>query len=194
MATFIPHYIIGKKVLENFDYDYNDFILGNLLPDADDGTDDNHAYSHFRSKIDGRYEKFSNLKAFKDKYCAYFDNNLVLGYYCHLVSDTIWRQQKPEIPRNADESLFKKAIHEDFINLNGILIDHYKIDTPPKLTIPDSIIITEIDRENVPQMISNFLYQFEIKTSGELTIITLDFILNYIDNAVKLCIENLRIK
>jgi len=194
MASFIPHYIISTKVLKNFDYNYNynDFILGNLLPDADDGTDDNHAYSHFRNKIDGKYEKFSNLKIFKDKYYPYFDNSLVIGYYCHLLSDTIWRQQRPENPPHADEISFKREFHNDFVKLNKILIEYYKLDTPAKLTIPDSILITEIDRQNIPKMINGFSSQFESKITGELNIITLDFILNYIDNAIKSCIENLR--
>jgi hypothetical protein len=191
MPSFIPHYICAISILENFGFNHNDFILGNLLPDADDGTDDDHARSHFRKKIDGKFERFTNLEAFKDRYHNHFDNDLVLGYYCHLICDTVWRRHKPEKPPNIDDSAYKKLVHDDFVRLNTKLIEHYKLDAPARLTIPDSIIVSEIDRGNIPCMLDHFTQQFEGKAEGDLVTITLDFMLSYIDSAVKLCAESL---
>jgi hypothetical protein len=200
MASYIAHYIIGKKILEYFHYNYDDFMLGNLLPDTHDGTQNGYDNAHFLYKINSEIKKSIILEVFKNKYSNYFNKSLILGYYCHLMSDYVWRQQEiPGRPKNIasdsnseEAKLYRKKIYEDYARLNKILTKHYKLSTPDKLNIPDSIIVTEINKQNISTLLNNLSSQFENKIEGELDLITLDFMVNYIDNAVKFCVENLR--
>jgi hypothetical protein len=87
IPTFVAHHIICNKILENTNFNVNDFTLGNLLPDADDDTDDSHASSHFRAKINNGYEKYSNLEKFVYKYRNHF-NDCLLPFNCVLEQKT----------------------------------------------------------------------------------------------------------
>ena len=187
------HNAIARRILENYDYHHNDFLLGNLLPDADDGTDDNHAYTHFREKIDGKYERFPNIEKFRGKYQNHFGNSLVVGYYCHLLSDTVWRKLRFEKLRNVDTNSYRKAMDSDLVKLNRVLVEHYSLLPYDKLTIPNSIIISEIDKQQIPKLLSNYACQIENVTDGELAIFTLDVVIDYIDTTIKNFIETLYI-
>lgn len=199
MASYIIHYIIGRKILEKFNYDYNDFMLGNLLPDAHNGTQNGYDDAHFRYAI-SENKKSIKIEIFKNKYNDYFDKSLILGYYCHLMSDYIWRQQEvPGRPKNVGSDsnseeavIYRKKIHEDYVKLNRILIEHYELSNLEKLVIPDSIIVTEVAKQDISTLLNNLSSQFENKISGELNLVTLDFITTYIDNAVDFCSETLR--
>jgi len=72
------------KILEEYKFDKNNFILGNLLPDAHDGTLYGNYHSHFRYVVNGECTKIPDIEheRFKGKYFNYFHDSLVLGYYC----------------------------------------------------------------------------------------------------------------
>jgi hypothetical protein len=190
MPSFIPHYIIGRRILEKYSLSYSDFILGNILPDADDGTDDGHARSHFRAKINGTYERYSNIEAFEEKYRASFDESLILGYYCHLLSDTIWRRKKYEKSADTEEAFFKNSHSASF---SKPLLAYYNLGGPGQLAVPESILITEIDKKNIPLMIDAFSRQFEKEAEGEPDRIVFDSMLQCIESAVELCVESINI-
>jgi len=191
MASSIIHYIIGKKVIEYFDFNYNDFIIGNLLPDAHDGTTYGHSLAHFYKNLTGTPK--IEYKEFKKKYNDCFQNNLVLGYYSHLLSDYIWLQHDiPKFPKNLDFSskeytVNREILHSDYGKLNKILIEHYKLSFNDDLVIPDSILITEIDKKNLSELLNNLYYQLKSKNEGELKMITLDFVVDYIQDAIDFC-------
>lgn len=202
MASRIIHYIISKKILEICNFDKNDFILGNLLPDAHNGTLYGNSHSHFRYIINGEYTKLPNIEyvRFKQKYSNYFYKSLFLGYYCHLLSDYEWVQLKiPGFPNNLDNDTeeflaFRKILHDDYGKLNIILKDYFKLSLPDNFVIPDDIIITEIDRSNIPKVLNGLEQDFKSRTEGRLSMLTMEFILDYTDNTVKFCLENIESK
>ncbi|MGF7056440.1 zinc dependent phospholipase C family protein [Brassicibacter mesophilus] len=202
MASRIIHYIISKKILEICNFDKNDFILGNLLPDAHNGTLYGNSHSHFRYIINGEYTKLPNIEyvRFKQKYFNYFYKSLFLGYYCHLLSDYKWVQLKiPGFPNNLDNDTkeflaFRKILHDDYGKLNMILKDYFKLSLQDNFVIPDDIIITEIDRSNIPKVLNGLEQDFKSRTEGRLSMLTMEFILDYIDNTVKFCLENIERK
>ncbi len=201
MASRIIHYIIALQILEGCNLDRNDFILGNLLPDAHDGTLYGNSHSHFRYIINGEYTKLPELEyvRFKKKYSDYLGNSLFLGYYCHLLSDHKWSQLKiPGFPNdiNNDTEEFltlRKLLHKDYGTLNRHLIHYYKLSPPQLLVTPNEIIITEICKANIPLVLNGLGLDFNSVGGDELHMLTLDFIVNYIRDTVTFCLENIQL-
>ena len=78
--------------------DYDDFIIGNVAPDSGKLNDDRLTYNppksvtHFKTLSDGsfdllRYENDYLVNAGADVFA------LRLGYYSHLLTDTIWKEK-----------------------------------------------------------------------------------------------------
>lgn len=85
MSSSMIHYCIAIKILEMIKLDRNLFILGNLAPDAHTDSRRGRLKSHFQEKN----TDLSNISKFKEKYMYGEYDDFVLGYYCHLISDTI---------------------------------------------------------------------------------------------------------
>lgn len=201
MASRIIHYAIASQILPYFNLNQNDFILGNLLPDAHDGTLYGNSHSHFRYIINGQYTKLPHIEyeRFKLKYGDFLHNSLHLGYYCHLLSDHIWVNTRiPGFPNNnlnSDSEEFialRKIMHKDFGILNKLLINFFKLSLLDDIVVPDYINISEIDKKDINRIVSGLKDDFKSEPQGELSMLSLEFILDYINNAVSFCIEKLR--
>lgn len=198
MPSRIIHYIIGTKLFENYKFDRNDFILGNLLPDAHNGTIYGNSHSHFRCIINGEYTKLPNIEyiRFKQKYSNYFDKSLFLGYYCHLLSDYKWVQLFPNnLDTDSEEFLaLRKILNKDYGTLNRLLINYFKLIPPDNFVIPNDIKISEVDKNNIHMVLNGLIQDFKSESEGRLTMLTMDFILDYINNTVKFCLDNIESK
>lgn len=90
----------------------NLFIIGNILPDINNGyviKDINKRISHSITHYD-RKEDYKNYENFYEKYNKYINNELILGYFTHLATDYYYN----------DLTYSKKAIHDSKGNLIGI--------------------------------------------------------------------------
>jgi hypothetical protein len=76
-------------------------------------------------------------------------------------------------------------IHTDFIKLTMIMGEEYCLSLSHKLVIPEKIVINEIDKNNIPNMLNGFYRQVDEKIRGELSFLSLDFMKNYINEAVR---------
>jgi len=151
--------------------------------------------------ICGAYSLFTKLPdieylRFKQQYCNHFNESLILGYYCHLLSDYKWVQVEiPGFPKNIDcdseEFLaLRKVLHKDYGLLNIKLKKH--LTHPDSFVIPNDIIVSEIDKSFIPGVLSGVGQDFKCNLEGRLTMLTTDIILNYIDDAVNFCIDNIK--
>jgi len=189
------HYAIASQILKARDYDKNDFALGNILPDALNG-EAKHT-SHFRKKANGEYILWGvDFEKFKQKYINDFNDALVLGYYCHLLSDYIWfnntfSETKEMDPQSKESALFADKVYSDMHILNKLLVDYYKLSVPDYLKKPDNIIIHEISGGDVNALINDLINDFNDAASGTPEILTMDVATGFIGRAVDFCLSEI---
>lgn len=82
MSSFKMHIAISKKIKEELNYS-NMFLLGAILPDIIKLIIGDRKVTHFEEHGIIDLNKFINNQ--ND-----LENELVLGYYAHLIEDKIW--------------------------------------------------------------------------------------------------------
>ena len=92
MPNWKIHLEVGKRLNKWLKYeksDYEEFLLGNLLPDINNGfivsgikKIKKHEITHFDNKKDFQHHLF-----FLKKYFGNIKEPLYLGYYVHLITD-----------------------------------------------------------------------------------------------------------
>ena len=161
----------------------NDFLIGNLLPDATQQKES----SHFRDPLyREKMMVFPDLTRFTAKYRSLLPDSSALGYYFHLYIDRkFFKDFIPQIVEfyNADGEItdmrdeiatvyikksrtsipFSRYLTEeyyygDYTRMNTYLVNRYCIplDLNPNVTNPG---ITEIQYENVQQVL-DLLHHF----------------------------------
>ena len=180
--------MLRSHLHEYLDFPYpiqsvNDFLIGNLLPDATDQKE----LSHFRNPVyRDKMMVFPDLTRFTAKYDSLLSDSSVLGYYFHLYIDRrFFKDFIPEIVDFYDETgqitdikeeivtvyirnfqtyiPFEKYLTEeyyygDYTRMNTYLVNRYCIplDLNPNVTNPG---IAEIQYENVQQVL-DLLHHF----------------------------------
>ena len=111
MPGFILH-LTAAQMLQSHLHEYpdfpypiqsvNDFLVGNLLPDATDQKE----LSHFRNPVyRDKMMVFPDLTRFTAKYNSLLSDSSVLGYYFHLYIDRrFFKDFIPEIVDFYDET------------------------------------------------------------------------------------------
>ena len=148
--------------------DKNDFLIGNLLPDATQQKES----SHFRDPLyREKMMVFPDLTRFTAKYRSLLPDSSALGYYFHLYIDRkFFKDFIPQIVEfyNADgeitdmrdeiATVYIKNYYGDYTRMNTYLVNRYCIplDLNPNVTNPG---ITEIQYENVQQVL-DLLHHF----------------------------------
>jgi hypothetical protein len=91
MPSWSIHCVIAKKVNEYLKLDENTFLLGNILPDVDDEINEYGSYfSHYYGTLrcsGCQGEELPDIQRFLKKYKDNIDNPIMMGYYCHLLTD-----------------------------------------------------------------------------------------------------------
>lgn len=192
MPGFILHLTAAQMLLKHLpshpDFPYpissvNDFLIGNLLPDATQQKES----SHFRDPLyREKMMVFPDLTRFTAKYRSLLPDSSALGYYFHLYIDRkFFKDFIPQIVDfyNADGEItdmrdeiatvyikksrtsipFSRYLTEeyyygDYTRMNTYLVDCYCIplDLNPNVTNPG---IAEIQYENVQQVL-DLLHHF----------------------------------
>lgn len=192
MPGFILHLTAAQMLLKHLpshpDFPYpissvNDFLIGNLLPDATQQKES----SHFRDPLyREKMMVFPDLTRFTAKYRSLLPDSSALGYYFHLYIDRkFFKDFIPQIVEfyNADGEItdmrdeiatvyikksrtsipFSRYLTEeyyygDYTRMNTYLVNRYCIplDLNPNVTNPG---ITEIQYENVQQVL-DLLHHF----------------------------------
>ena len=192
MPGFILHLTAAQMLLKRLpshpDFPYpissvNDFLIGNLLPDATKQKES----SHFRDPLyREKMMVFPDLTRFTAKYCPLLPNSSVLGYYFHLYIDRkFFKDFIPQIVEFYDvdgkitdikdeiatvyvkksqtsipfpKYLTEEYYYGDYTKMNTYLINRYHI----PLNLDPNVInpgITEILYEDVQQVL-DLLHHF----------------------------------
>lgn len=90
MPSWSIHLAIAKKIGKKLNLDMELFSYGNLIPDTDKkcilGRYDAHYYGTFYCPM-CKYEMLPDLRKFLINYKKCINDTIILGYYCHLLTD-----------------------------------------------------------------------------------------------------------
>lgn len=194
MASRLLHYLIASELAERQEIkDKNRFCIGALLPDLSGHEDGSYNTAHFWVELEKENKKGINWLLFRDRYEEQMEkDSLYLGYYCHLIMDSIWfcsiadkyiRNYPPEIKKAR-----YKAEYRDYQRLNYLLGEKYNV----RYNIYN--IAAEEINEIKGELLENFLcalkddiqYASEAKVE-ELEIYKLELMEEYINKSVALC-------
>lgn len=187
------HFCVADEILKSLKINLVDtFILGNLSPDAHDSTLAGNFSAHFKAS-QSEFPVF-DLLAFKNKYMSYELDEFVLGYYCHLITDSIWSKSVylKYLQCDEDERNSRAAkCYKDYYTLNKILIEHFSLKRVA-LNIPEKTVVEEIKPEGILNIINKFNGDFVYNGKREpLEILDMQFVLGFIDDAAEACLKEI---
>lgn len=91
MPSWSIHCAIAKKVMKDLDIDANTFLFGNIIADVDDEINYYGSYAtHYYGIVNSAScpsEELPDIEGFYQKYKFKINDPLILGYYCHLLTD-----------------------------------------------------------------------------------------------------------
>lgn len=95
MPSWGIHLKLAKKINEKLNLDKDLFTFGNLIPDVDSDSIYRRRDSHYYTGI--RFSKCPNeleidLKKFLIDYKDRLNNPMIIGYYCHLLTDEFYNE------------------------------------------------------------------------------------------------------
>ena len=219
MPGFILHLTAAQMLRSHLheypDFPYpiqsvNDFLIGNLLPDATDQKE----LSHFRNPVyRDKMMVFPDLTRFTAKYDSLLSDSSVLGYYFHLYIDRrFFKDFIPEIVDFYDETgqitdikeeiatvyirnfqtyiPFEKYLTEeyyygDYTKMNTYLVNRYQIPTTldPNISNPG---IKEVDYEDVKQVLKELKTYMKVPKDAvkNVRVFDVEDLLFFLENAV----------
>ena len=200
MASRVIHYVIANKILQELNMDKKLFLLGNLAPDAHDGTLEGNSCSHFRRIINNAFDKYPNidLLRFREKYMKNsMGDDFIVGYYCHLVSDDVWvKSIYPKYLKfnlNAEDNKKQRDnLSHDFTSLNNLLLDRYDLHYIKDMTVPKQLSIEEFKYDSLENLLIELNNDLSYRQEDTvLSVLSIEFIFEYIDKSVKRSIEDI---
>lgn len=95
MPSWGIHLKLAKKLNNKLNLDKDLFTFGNLIPDVDKDSIITRKDAHYYTGI--RFDKCPNeleinLTKFLDDYKDRLNNPMILGYYCHLLTDEFYNE------------------------------------------------------------------------------------------------------
>ncbi len=199
MASRIMHLAVSERIAEYFSLDLHRFNLGNLLPDLHENTRESKAISHFRIEREpyedattDEYQYF-DYNSFLQKYKRKMDDDLYLGYYCHLITDELWIQNV--YIKYMRDKYRKKRIdqqnnyYHDFSRLNQIIKEKYNL----RMNIVfEKAQISEIDDNKTSELKIALENDFKTKYNDlDLLLFEYEDIINFVKDASNAIIENI---
>lgn len=95
MPSWSIHLKIGKELLKDNKMDKDEFLFGSLIPDTDYGWKLKRFIAHYYGNL--KFPKCPNenmvdIESFKKDYKDCLDNDLIKGYYVHLLTDNFYNE------------------------------------------------------------------------------------------------------
>ena len=192
MAARTVHYalalLICKKCnIENIDR----FIAGELLPDAIEHNNVNHAKTHFKITYEV-CKKLIDTKSFLEKYRAMImKDDLYLGYYLHLIQDAVYRRflYTDEGFINKRNGNYVSELHNDYALLNEYIINKYGLEIIDNAINIDCI--DEIYDFKYNELLDELKLDFSNRGTGTTVHLTEDMMDRFIEISFGICCEEL---
>lgn len=203
MASRVIHYIVGLKVAETVELKNPDrFLFGNMLPDCVDSPGGRKkggpkAQSHFWDINEEQHTKGQNWHLFWNKYESHWEDELYLGYMCHLVTDAVWLRDVV-VPTKQKKNLQDwslEALYRDYHRLNELLREDFRPVMPEINWLENEI--EEADPSIWERYRQEFVDELEEDTGAkkeDLEYIEYDRILRFINTAVTAASGEIRAK
>lgn len=196
MPSHMIHYCISNEILKLIHLDSAQFTIGNLSPDAHDGSQCGNCAAHFKTAYRQGIDNYPvvDLEGFKDKYLSKDHNDFMLGYYCHLITDNLWSEYVYYECLQCDEVEREKRVercYTDYYTLNKILSEQYgvcKID----VQLPEELYIEEISMAYLKKVVQEFYYEFNNNYDGDLIILSLAFVNRFMKDAISECLLEMK--
>jgi len=198
MASAIIHLAVANELNKVLNREYKPYMIGSIAPDIwKQVGEPSKVKSHFKDYEDA---EVPNLDRFLDKYRDKLDDDFVLGYYIHLLTDYYWFKYFIPSIYNEEKSIMKRLdgtkiyltddeagelIYNDYTNLNVQVIDEYNLrldlfyeELPEINHIIDEIPMDKLDvlMEKMGLIIENSTYDKEYV-----------FDIEYIRNFMEMC-------
>ena len=137
MASAIIHMATAKRIKEKLNLNVNEkeYYLGTIAPDISKEINRPRQETHFMES--GRI----NIEKFLNKYKKYLNNSFELGYFIHLYTDLLWKDNViNKIIKNksvvlldgtnieVNEKKFEEIMYNDYSNMNILLLEEYDMD------------------------------------------------------------------
>ena len=95
MPSWSIHLKVGKELNKKLKLDNDLFMFGSLIPDTDKDWKKHRFEAHYYGDL--KYpkcpkENMINLTLFLDNYKDRMNNPMIIGYYCHLLTDYFYNE------------------------------------------------------------------------------------------------------
>ena len=162
MASALIHMAVADKLNKKLKRRESEYLIGSIAPDVARIIGMDRNITHFQTDD----EEYPNLERFLEKYEKDLNNDFVMGYYIHLLTDYFWykyfyteivnentitKTDGSTVKLTEDE--IRKLIYNDYTNLNMKLIEEYNLNLKifyneiPKLEkIIEEMPIDKIDK------------------------------------------------
>ena len=195
MASSMIHYIVSHLIADRIGIkNLNLFLIGAVLaPDTGNKEDGSYCKLHFMETCNDTSKKGLNWNTFSGMHLEEMDKDYYLGYFCHIIMDALWYHDVYDkyirhLPNDIKNEKIQ-AMYRDYWRLNHLLIKKYNIprDHISAVDIPD----VSIDRGSLLSMADRFGKQLQAPEcdTDELEVLTWDIVVDYIDKAKKLCMQ-----
>lgn len=205
MASSMIHIVVANEINKKLNRDKSKLLIGTIAPDISKLIGETKVKSHFQDRDDN----IPNLDKFLEKYKDNLDDDFVLGYYIHLLTDYLWfkyfmteiKLEDSNIITKLDGTnikcngnMFTLYIYNDYTNLNIKLIDEYDLDLKIFYNeIPEfENIIQEIPMEKINLIVDKAGEIIENTKEHKEFVFNLDNINKFIETSVEIILGNLK--
>lgn len=205
MASSMIHIAVANEINKKLNRDKSKLLIGTIAPDISKLIGETKVKSHFQDRNDN----IPNLDKFLDKYKEKLNDDFVLGYYIHLLTDYLWFKYFMTEVRFEDSNIITKLdgtnikcngnmftlyIYNDYTNLNIKLIDEYDLDLKIFYNeIPEfENIIQEIPMEKINLIVDKAGEIIENTKEHKEFVFNLDNINKFIETSVEIILGNLK--
>ena len=196
MASRVMHLAIAGEIMKQVSVrDAARFRLGSVLPDAYKHSIQAATDSHLKYSFADGTKKTYKLTWFRKTYARQMQNDyLYLGYYLHLIQDTVFRYFVYSL-HNWDPypSGNIGRLHNDYKLLNRYVIDKYGLSDV--LVIPDTIEaepIFDIYPFDTVQLYADFKSDFAPYNNGTAFFFTEEMTDDFIRMATEKCLAEMQ--
>ena len=159
MPNWNVHLEVGKRLNKKLNIDKDLFMLGNILPDINNGYVVKgiskilaHKYTHYTEDNMYSYKNFYN--EYKDK----INNTIVLGYYVHLYTDFLFNNDfYNRVQNDIEHDKLRKIKQNDFKKFNNKFLNN-KLDIDIDKCLNNVNILKRISiNKNDLELVINYL-------------------------------------
>lgn len=191
-------YCVGISILKEIELNSKLFSIGNLSPDAHDGSYHRKAVTHFMTGYKDGLDKYpmADLKEYEYKYFSKEFDEFAIGYFCHLLSDNLWTESI-YFKYFEDCNEFEKQIrlslcYKDYVTLNKILKEKFEI-KKIDINIPVNLYIEEISNDALNRIIQELYDDFsKLNDEKDLKVFSYMFIESYIKKTSEECLREIK--